>query len=469
MLYSEIKERENRFFLSLKIAIPFIFFLIFIFFLLTTKINIRSLLENNIIPFLIIFFIYIYYILYQIYMGFKTSVIDNTTKAFSREYMIKIINTMLKKENLLLVGVKIKNIIDINERYGFKKTDIILEKFVQELNVFLVLNGFKNIAIGHVTGGNFIFLIKCDEKQINHIMKQFIHNIEKNQIDNIFLKLIFSYVNNNSEDNAEDLLTSLFENIKLDGTNRRKKRRLNIKVNEFEKLVMDLIDKKEFEFRFQPILNYKNNNIEIYEVLIRLNSKKYGKILQNQFISVINRIGYEIIYDEILIEELFKIYLDSSSNVKLSINLSSYSIRNNEFINKIKKLTKQNGINPQNFIFEISGNNNLNDIIRLKENIDILRKLGFLIAIDNFGADNTTFKYIKNLNIDIIKFDIEYSKNKDEKLENILQASVDMFKKLKVKTVIKFVENDNSFNNFKSLGIDFVQGYVVGKPVTKIK
>ena len=469
MLYSEIKERENRFFLSLKIAIPFIFFLIFIFFLLTTKINIRSLLENNIIPFLIIFFIYIYYILYQIYMGFKTSVIDNMTKAFSREYMIKITNTMLKKENLLLVGVKIKNIIDINERYGFKKTDIILEKFVQELNVFLVLNGFKNIAIGHVTGGNFIFLIKCDEKQINHIMKQFIHNIEKNQIDNIFLKLIFSYVNNNSEDNAEDLLTSLFENIKLDGTNRRKKRRLNIKVNEFEKLVMDLIDKKEFEFRFQPILNYKNNNIEIYEVLIRLNSKKYGKILQNQFISVINRIGYEIIYDEILIEELFKIYLDSSSNVKLSINLSSYSIRNNEFINKIKKLTKQNGINPQNFIFEISGNNNLNDIIRLKENIDILRKLGFLIAIDNFGADNTTFKYIKNLNIDIIKFDIEYSKNKDEKLENILQASVDMFKKLKVKTVIKFVENDNSFNNFKSLGIDFVQGYVVGKPVTKIK
>lgn len=469
MLYSEIKERENRFFLSLKIAIPFIFFLIFIFFLLTTKINIRSLLENNIIPFLIIFFIYIYYILYQIYMGFKTSVIDNMTKAFSREYMIKIINTMLKKENLLLVGVKIKNIIDINERYGFKKTDIILEKFVQELNAFLVLNGFKNIAIGHVTGGNFIFLIKCDEKQINHIMKQFIHNIEKNQIDNIFLKLIFSYVNNNSEDNAEDLLTSLFENIKLDGTNRRKKRRLNIKVNEFEKLVMDLIDKKEFEFRFQPILNYENNNIEIYEVLIRLNSKKYGKILQNQFISVINRIGYEIIYDEILIEELFKIYLDSSSNVKLSINLSSYSIRNNEFINKIKKLTKQNGINPQNFIFEISGNNNLNDIIRLKENIDILRKLGFLIAIDNFGADNTTFKYIKNLNIDIIKFDIEYSKNKDEKLENILQASVDMFKKLKVKTVIKFVENDNSFNNFKSLGIDFVQGYVVGKPVTKIK
>ncbi len=469
MLYSEIKERENRFFLSLKIAIPFVFFLIFIFFLLTTKINIRSLLENNIIPFLIIFFIYIYYILYQIYMGFKTSVIDNMTKAFSREYMIKIINTILKKENLLLVGFKIKNIIDINERYGFKKTDIILEKFVHKLNDFLVLNGFKNIAIGHVTGGNFIFLIKCDEKQINHIMNQFINNIEKNQIDNIFLKLVFSYVYSNSEDNAEDLLTSLFENIKLDGINRRKKRRLNIKVNEFEKLVVDLIDKKEFEFRFQPILNYENNKIEIYEVLIRLNSKKYGKILQNQFISVINRIGYEIIYDEILIEKLFKIYLDSKSNVKLSINLSSYSIRNNEFINKIKKLAKQNGINPQNFIFEISGNNNLNDIIRLKENIDILRKLGFLIAIDNFGADNTSFKYIKNLNIDIIKFDIEYSKKKDEKLQNILQASVDMFKKLKIKTVIKFVENDNSFNNFKSLGIDFVQGYVVGKPVTKIK
>jgi len=291
MLFSEIKERKNLFFLSLKITIPFLFFLLFLFIITINNINVKLLISNNIITFLIIFIIYIYYVLYQINMVFKTTVIEPITKTFSRDYMLKIINKKIKKENFLLVGIKIDNIIDINERYGIKKTDNFLKIFINKLDNFLKSNGYKNNIIGYIIGGNFSFLIKCDDKKINHLMNMFIIQQKNHPIDNIFVKIKYSYIQSNSEDNAKDLLTSLFEHLKFDDIEKRKKKRLNIKVNEFEKLVIYLIENRKFDFRFQKINNIKTNKCEITEVLVKLNSQKYGKISKKQFISVVNRLG----------------------------------------------------------------------------------------------------------------------------------------------------------------------------------
>ncbi len=468
MLYSEIKERENRFILSLKIALPFLFIIGFAVFIVTTDLDIRELLENNIIAFLVITFLYIYYILYQIYMAFNTSLIDNITKTFSRDYILKIIDKEKKDDNFLVILLKINNIEDINDRYGIKKTDKILSAFAYRLDSFLVKQGFKNNKIGHIVGGSFILLLKTDEKKANHLIKQFINKIENEQIDNIFLKIIYSLSESESENSGEELLVSLYDKLKFDMNERRKNRRLNIKVNEFEKLIVSLIEEKKFDFRYQPILDINSNEIIIFELLVRLNSKHYGKISQNQFISVVNRIGYELKFDVILLEEVFKI-ASKKRDKKISINISSYSIRNSNFLNKIKKLLTIYNINRGQIIFEISANNSLNDIIRLNENINILRDMGFLVAIDNFGADNTSFKYIKNINFDIVKFDIEYSKKyEDKKHMEILKAFITIFKDLDVKTVIKFIEDEKSYNFFKDFGIDYIQGFIVGKPKKEI-
>ncbi len=468
MLYSENKERENRFILSLKIAIPFLSIIIFILIIVITDINIKELLKNNIIAFLIITFIYIYYILYQIYMAFETSLIDNITKTFSRDYILKIIDKEKKYDNFLVILLKITNIEDINDRYGLKKTDKILYEFANEIDNFFVKQGFKNIKIGHILGGSFIFILKANEKRANHLIRQFINRIENKQIDNIFLKIIYSIVESDSENSSKELLISLQEKLKCDVNERRNSRRLSIKVNEFENLIMSLIEERKFDFRYQPILNINLKEIDIYELLVKLNSKKYGKISQNQFISVVNRIGYELKFDIILVEEIFKI-VSKYRDKKISINISSYSIRNSEFLHKVEKLLTQYNIQKEQIIFEISANSSLNDVIKLGENINILRDLGILIAIDNFGVDNTSFKYIKNINFDMVKFDIEYSKKyKDKKYMQILKAFISIFKDLDVKTVIKFVEDEKSYNFFKDLGIDYIQGFIVGKPVKEI-
>jgi len=468
MLYSEIKERENRFILSLKIALPFLFIIGFTIVIVITDLDIREILKDNIVAFLIITFLYIYYILYQIYRAFKTSLINHITKTFSRDYILKIIDKEKKRENFLVILLKIDNIEDINDRYGIKKTDQTLSSFVYKLDNFLIKNGFKKNEIGHIVGGSFVVLLKSEEKKVNHLIKQFIKKIENEQVDNIYLKLLYSFVDSSSENSAEELLVSLYDKLKLDINNRRKNR-FNIGVNEFENLIVKLIEDREFDFRFQPIEDIKSKEIVMYELLVRLNSKKYGKISQNQFISVVNRIGYELKFDMILLEEVFKIALNNADK-KFSITLSSFSIRNSNFLNRVKKLLTIYSIKKEKIIFKININNSLNDIVRLNENINILRNLGILIAIDSFGADNTSFRYIKYIDFDIVKFDIEYSKKYyDTKHYEILKAFITIFKDLNIQTVIKFIEDEKSYNFFKDLGIDYIQGFIVGKPSKEIR
>ena len=468
MLYSEIKERENRFLLSLKIAIPFVFIIVFVFFIITTDIDVKSLLKNNVIAFLAITFIYIYYILYQIYMAFNTSVIDSTTKAFSKDYILSVIDQKKeKKDKFFVVGIKIKNIEDINNRYGIKKTDNLLTLFINELNNFLNKNGFKNVYISYIVGGNFLFFVESKDNLLDHILRQFLHKIENIQLENIYINITYSYMDSNMEDSAQDLMVAVFEQLNFNNLEKRnrKKRRLNIKVNEFEKLVIKLIDEKKFDFRFQPIKNLNSNSIEIYEILIRLKSKKYGKISQNQFISVVNRVGYELIFDLLLIEEVFKILKNLENSISISINISSHSIIDHKFLRHIKKLSKLYNIETNRVILEISENSYISDIHKLNENIKLLRELGYKIAIENFGTDNWALNYIKYLNIDIVKFDIEYTKKYDRsKCTEIVTAFISLFRNLGIKSVIKFIEDEKSYEFFKEIGVDYIQGYIVGKP-----
>ncbi len=466
MLYSEIKERENRFLLSLKIAIPFVFIIIFVFFIITTDIDIKPLLKNNVIAFLAITFIYVYYILYQIYMAFNTSVIDSTTKAFSKDYILSVIDQKkIKKDKFFIVGIKIKNIEDINDRYGIKKTDNLLNLFINLLNDFLNKNGFKNVYISYIVGGNFLFFVESKDNLLDHILRQFLHKIENLQLEDIYINITYSYMDSSIEDSAQDLMVAIFEQLNFDHLEKRKKRRLNIKVNEFEKLVVKLIDEKRFDFRFQPIKNLISDKIEIYEILIRLKSDKYGKISQNQFISVVNRIGYELTFDLLLIEEIFKILKNLEKNINISINISSHSIINHKFLQHIKKLSKLYNIETNRIILEISENSYISDIRKLNENIKLLRQLGYKIAIENFGKENWALNYIKYLDIDIVKFDIEYTKKYDtKKYIEIVTAFTYLFKKLDTKSVIKFIEDEKSYQFFKEIGVDYIQGYIVGKP-----
>jgi EAL domain-containing protein (putative c-di-GMP-specific phosphodiesterase class I) len=103
-----------------------------------------------------------------------------------------------------------------------------------------------------------------------------------------------------------------------------------------------------------------------------------------------------------------------------------------------------------------------------------IRQLGCQISLDDFGVGFSSFSYLKNLRVDILKIDGSFirdiTKSRDDQL--FVKALVDVSRGMGIRTVAEFVENAATVELLRRLGVDYVQGYYVGRPakaISKIK
>ncbi|MFW5619649.1 MAG: hypothetical protein ACOCMY_07270, partial [Campylobacter hyointestinalis] len=284
MLYSQTKERSNRFALALRIAIPFIFVL---FFWGYTFLKIDLFAKQDLVLFLALTLAYVYYTFFMIYHGFNSSFIDQNTKTFTKEKISDIIKKSIKKqENRNIVMIGIKNLNEINQRYGFENLDQILRLFVIELEYFLKKKNLYNIPIGKYFDGYFLMLLDSKESALSHILKEFELYISKKGINNIEINTVFSMLPNSYDVNLNSTISALFYKI-LDDENSKK-----IDINDYEKMIYDAIQNRNFILKFQTIKDNKFDKDMIYLIQkLKFNSQNIPKY---KLTKIINQMGYEI-------------------------------------------------------------------------------------------------------------------------------------------------------------------------------
>lgn len=462
MLYSEVKERENRFITALKIVFPF-FLLIFIFFSLFKIFN-QSI--ENFFLLIILIPIYVYYIFYLIYHGFRTTLIDSTTKAFTFKKIISIIEELGAKENYTIVLLHVDNIDDINERYGASNSDLLLKLFIQRLNDFLKKYYFYNTPIGRCWGGNFIFPIKCHPKELTHFLTIFSKELRNIGINDIEVKIDFSLIEADYDTNVKNIIEKLY--ILLEESKKSDFVFPNIKPDIFEQIVDEALKNDKIFFKYQPSMEIQSGEIKIVEVLTRISTKEHGFLSKSQIERIVNYTGYEKVFDE----KIFSLLLNEISplmdkNILFSVDISPVSLRNNSFKLYLTTLFHDKKIDPSRFILEISEKNSYEDMSRFREIIGDYQKNGFKIALNNFGGNNCGFEYIKYLPIDILKFDMEFTKKiEDPKYAQILEMYMQFARNLKIKTMLKFADKEALFSKMKAFNPDYIQGFYISKPKT---
>lgn len=456
MLYSESKERENRFIISLKIAFPFLVLALLLFYIF--KISTNDI--ESFILFIILVPIYIYYIFYLIYRGFKSTLIDPITKTFNRKEIIeKIRKSQSKKYQSTVILLKVDNIVDINDRYGIANADDILKIFCERLDKFLKNYNFKDISIGRYGGGHFLLLLKGREKELKHLITIFEKELKNIGINDIEIKIDFSLINSNYDESIKNIVKQLFTLID------KSHDIPDIKPNEFENIVYNAIDNEKFIFKYQPLQN-KDKSKEILEVLTKIYSKNEGMLSINQIQKVINHLGREMKFDKkavtVLLRELKKL---DFTNRLVSIKLSPVTLRNSEFRQFLTEIFYKSELKTENFILEFSEKNAYKEVHRFKEILNQYKKSGFKIALDNFGGNNCSLEYIKTLPIDIVKFDIEFTKNiTSKRYKNIIKAYLELLHSLHVKAVIKFIDKQEIYKEIEEFEFDYIQGFLISKP-----
>jgi len=463
MLYSEIKERENRFITALKIAFPFLLLLGISFY----SFQPRTYNIFNIYLLILLVPIYVYYTVYLIYYGFQTTLIDPITKTFNR---VKILHKLAKIKNhdqTTVILLHVKNLDDINERYGLVNGDLVLKQFIKKLQKFLEIHHFNNVPIGRYSNINFIVIIPFPPNELKHLFTIFVKNIQNVGIENIEVKVNFALLKASYDFSVNNLIEKLLEKVEEQIKNGEVMP--NIKPDALKMVIKDAMSHNNLLFKYQPCLGLDKNEHVIYEVLTRIESAHYGTLSKYQIQRIINHIGYEKEFDEkvfsLLLEEIQP--LVKSNKIFFSIEVSAVSLRNTTFKRFLVALFEQKSIDPHQFILEIIEKKSYDEMHRFNEIIQAYREIGFKIALGNFGGNNSSLEYLKYLPINIVKFDIEFTKNNDDLMhQELLTHYIRLCQTLHIQSMVKFVDKEALFEKIKTYAPDFIQGFSVSKPKT---
>jgi len=460
MLYSEIKERENRFITALKIAFPLLLLIgiFFHFFQLFSHTSLNFILLILLIP------VYVYYTVYLIYHGFQTTLIDPITKTFTRAEILTKIEKIRNRNNTTIIFLNINNLSDINERYGVNNGDLVLSEFIQKLEFFLCEHHFKNVPIGRYSSDNFLLFIKHPSSELRHLFTIFSKSIQNVGIFNIEIKVTFSLLNASYDKSTNNIIERLF--VLLEEQKTSKEIEPDIKIDQYKTIIYDAINQHKLFFKYQPSLAIQTDKIAILEVLTRIESHTHGTFTKQQIQRIVNHIGYEREFDE----KVFEFLLDEISplmqkNLLFSVEVTPVTLRNLNFKRFIIKLFEEKKMDPHRFIFEITEEKSYENMHRFKEILQSYQEIGFKIALGNFGGNNCSFEYIKYLPIDFVKFDIEFTKKiEDTKYQQLLMHYIELIKTLRIQSMVKFVDKEAHFEKMKAFKPDFIQGFCISKP-----
>ena len=227
-----------------------------------------------------------------------------------------------------------------------------------------------------------------------------------------------------------------------------------------------------FELYCQPIVPISDaSNTDRFEVLLRLFGDDGAMVSPDNFIPAAERFRLMTAIDEWVIEHTFALLSEYRSVVDeymWSINLSGLSLGKQEIVQNIIELSKRFNISPALICFEITETAALSNMEQSKKFINVLREKGFCFALDDFGTGTSTFTYLKNLPVDYLKIDGSFIKEIiDDQFAQAVVSSITQVSRVRnLLTIAEYVENKEILQCIKGIGVDFAQGYGVGKPVS---
>ena len=224
-----------------------------------------------------------------------------------------------------------------------------------------------------------------------------------------------------------------------------------------------------FELYCQPIVKLANDSVSQWELLLRLPGDGGELILPAQFLYTAERSGLILDIDRWVLSQAMQLIAeqrDTGCEVRLEVNLSGRSVGDPELLTLIEHGLKDRAINPANLILEVTETAAIANMDRARAFATKLRALGCGFALDDFGAGFGSFYYLKHIPFDYVKIDGEFIRNLPSSSTDqlILDSIVQMSKGLGKYTIAEFVGDSETVQLLKEHGVDYAQGYHLGKP-----
>ncbi|MEA4923059.1 MAG: GGDEF and EAL domain-containing protein [Eubacteriaceae bacterium] len=410
--------------------------------------------------------------------------IDNVTDLYRKNVFHEKFEELAgKKEQggfILILGID--DLKKINERFGYQKGNAAL-KCMAESAKSSVLPGTEvyrmdgdEVAV-YVHGSRFPY---TEDQLEQTIRKNIEKNIEEEQY-NMYFTISSGVMKINPEMSVWEHVMERLEFSLQVARNSGKASRYDFKEIEFKKSlererIMDSLRKavnddcRGFKLYYQPIMDAETERIRGAEALLRWDSPEFGFMMPGDFIPLLEESGLMIPLGKWIIETAaaqcneWKEYVPG---VVMNINVSYVQLKNSEIVADIRDCFSGLKVDSSNICMEITESGELESNTAIRDKLQELSESGIELAIDDFGSGYSNLRYLKDMDVDLIKMDRLFLRDlkKDTYEYLLLQHITKLAHSMGMDICYEGIETPEELETAKELGPDHLQGFIFGKPM----
>ena len=219
---------------------------------------------------------------------------------------------------------------------------------------------------------------------------------------------------------------------------------------------------------YQPIVGLFCDRIASFEALARWNDPVLGFLAPAEFIDVFerNKLIYKL--DLAVIEQVCRKFSECRSmgiESRVSVNLSRNDLEIPGIHERISSILAKYDVDPERITIEITESSLAGHENLISDHIRAFHEEGHHVWLDDFGSGYSSFNAIQNFDFDLMKIDMTFLRNENEKTPDVLRGIITLAKQLGLNTLIEGVETEEQYGFMKQIGCALAQGYYISKPV----
>jgi diguanylate cyclase (GGDEF)-like protein len=373
----------------------------------------------------------------------------------------------------MLIGID--HLARINDAFGFDVADAVILEIAARIRARLR----GGDILGRFSGNKFGLILKnCTLDDMNTAAERFLARIRDDVVPtrsgpvsvtaSIGAVSVPRYARS-----TDEAINRAHET--LDGAKRRRigsfamwrpnverdaQRRVNIRVTDE---IVTALNERRIVMAFEPVVRADARDIAFYECLIRMERDDGRVLLAPDIVPVAERLGLIRLVDHRVLE-LVVAELAQAPGVELSLNISPDTTMDPDWWASIESLMRAHPGVAERLIVEITETVAIQDLGDLRGFVTRLKNFGSRIAIDDFGAGYTSFRNLRKLGVDIVKIDGAFVQNIARSADDraFVQTLIDLARRLGIKTVAEWVQDEEAAGLLRDWGCDYIQGRLIG-------
>jgi EAL domain-containing protein (putative c-di-GMP-specific phosphodiesterase class I) len=230
---------------------------------------------------------------------------------------------------------------------------------------------------------------------------------------------------------------------------------------------------EEFVLHYQPIVSLSDGRVAHHEALVRLADEPDGSLIAPAaFLPAAERYGLIREIDRMVLDKVAAVLGDGADpyDGAIAMNLSALSITDRGMLAHIERGLERHGADPARLVIELTETASISDMPRAKAFCAGVQRLGCAIALDDFGAGFGSFHYLKHLPFRYLKIDGDFIRGLPDSPNDqlVVKALVGLVRGMGRHTIAEFVGDQPTMRLLRDFGVDYAQGFEVGRPQAAI-